>query len=99
MSVGGGTSGAVLASRLTEDAENTVLLIEAGSDPRENQDVDIPLFADHLLGGQMDWQYKTVPQKGACKAHNDKVGVHMEIEVELVKGTTQQTRYACPVLS
>ena len=36
---GGGTSGVVLARRLTEDAGRTVLIIEAGSDQEDNSGV------------------------------------------------------------
>lgn len=75
-SVGGGTSGSVLASRLSENEEATVLLIEAGDTPEKNPFVDTPIFADRLKDGPYDWSYKTVPQKHSCKGHVDKAGVY-----------------------
>jgi choline dehydrogenase-like flavoprotein len=71
--VGGGTSGGVLAYRLSEDANKTILVIEAGGHPNV-ENVDVPIFADTVRSsGQLDWRYTTVPQKHACKAHVDQV--------------------------
>ncbi|OBZ71487.1 L-sorbose 1-dehydrogenase [Grifola frondosa] len=61
--VGGGTAGCVLASRLSENPDVTVLVIEAGA---RNDDVlfsRIPLAFSRMFRGPYDWQYKTTPQK------------------------------------
>lgn len=77
--VGGGTSGAVLASRLAEDRNVTILVIEAGGKPTTNPDIDIPVFADTVRGdidrgpGEFDWMYQTTPQRFACKGHTNQV--------------------------
>jgi len=75
IAVGGGTSGAVLASRLAEEQKKSILLIEAGGNPSGEQSIDIPLMADSVRGTQFDWQYRTVPQKSACLGHIDKVRI------------------------
>ena len=62
----------MLASRLTDDKDKHVLVLEAGDEVR-NEFVDIPIFADKVRGSELDWQYQTVPQKHACKSHEDKV--------------------------
>lgn len=73
VAVGGGTSGAVLASRLAEDENRTILLIEAGGSPTKDPDIDVPVFADTARTEDTDWFYRTVPQKFACKGHVDQV--------------------------
>ncbi|KAJ9120092.1 hypothetical protein QFC22_002990 [Naganishia vaughanmartiniae] len=62
---GGGLAGLVLASRLTEDANKTVLVIEAGNTGYEVQNkIDVPgnAYYSSLLNTDYDWQYKTHPQ-------------------------------------
>ena len=62
--VGAGSAGCVLANRLSEDARNSVLLIEAGGADRN------PLFRIPLLAGvaywyqPSNWGYQTTPQAG-----------------------------------
>jgi choline dehydrogenase-like flavoprotein len=61
--VGGGTSGLVIANRLTEDPSVKVLVIEAGQDPVNDFRVRIPGLWHALLGDtNVDWRLKTVTQ-------------------------------------
>ncbi|XP_076623883.1 glucose dehydrogenase [FAD, quinone] [Colletes latitarsis] len=57
--VGGGSAGAVIASRLSEVSNWTVLLLEAGSD--ENEISDVPLLAGYTQLSEFDWKYQTSP--------------------------------------
>lgn len=58
---GGGTAGCVLASRLSEDPEIRVLLLEAGAaDGRE--EMRVPELWPTLGGTELDWGFSTVPQ-------------------------------------
>ena len=82
--MGGGTSGAVLASRLAEEKKISILLIEAGGDPSGVQSIDIPLMADSVRGTEFDWEYRTVPQKSACLGHIDKVRMSVIVTVKLL---------------
>jgi choline dehydrogenase len=59
--VGGGTAGCVLASRLTEDPEVSVLLIEAGRRSRKLH-VRIPAAFSKLYRTEVDWGDSTTPQ-------------------------------------
>jgi choline dehydrogenase len=59
--VGAGTAGCVLASRLTEDPDVSVLLIEAGRRSRKLE-VKIPAAFSKLFRGELDWGDATVPQ-------------------------------------
>ena len=59
--VGAGSAGCVLASRLSEDPETSVLLLEAG--PRDRKlHVRIPAAFSKLFRSPLDWGYDTVPQ-------------------------------------
>jgi choline dehydrogenase len=59
--VGAGAAGCVLASRLTEDPEVSVLLLEAGPRPRKLE-VKIPAAFSRLYRTKLDWGDSTVPQ-------------------------------------
>ena len=59
--VGAGSAGCVLASRLSEDPETSVLLLEAGPRDRKLQ-IRIPAAFSKLFRSSLDWGYDTVPQ-------------------------------------
>ncbi|XP_055933903.1 glucose dehydrogenase [FAD, quinone]-like [Argiope bruennichi] len=63
--VGGGSAGSVVASRLSEEPCVSVLLLEAGATkpPLLN---DVPALSRFFWFTDIDWQYKTVPQKHAA---------------------------------
>ncbi|XP_014475860.1 PREDICTED: glucose dehydrogenase [FAD, quinone]-like [Dinoponera quadriceps] len=64
--VGGGSAGAVLANRLSEDKNYTVLLLEAGLD--EVVVSDMPLTYTLIQRSFMNWEYKTEPSSNYCLA-------------------------------
>lgn len=59
--VGGGTAGCVLASRLSEDPGNTVVLIEAGQRDTSIY-IHLPVTYYKTTGPQFTWGFKTTPQ-------------------------------------
>lgn len=60
--VGAGSAGCVLASRLTEDQNRRVLLIEAGGSDRDWR-IEMPLGVGALLeSGEHNWNYETEPE-------------------------------------
>ena len=63
--VGGGSSGAVLAARLTEDPSVSVLLLESGPTDKHPL-VNVPLGSQFLQGTVRDWRMETNPQENAC---------------------------------
>ena len=82
--IGGGTAGSVIASRLTEDPNVRVAVIEGGPSDIDRQDVLTLRRWLGLLGGDLDYDYPTVPQPmgnshirhsrakvlGGCSSHN-----------------------------
>jgi len=71
--VGSGSSGAVIANRLSEDPEVSVLLIEAGGSELDDDNFRIPLHASIPQKPKADWTYYTVPQ------HNSHLGMNNQV--------------------
>ena len=61
--VGGGSAGSVVASRLSEEPNLRVLLLEAGGDYTKNESYHVPIKWFDLQKTPADWEYYTVPQK------------------------------------
>ncbi|KAH8276451.1 hypothetical protein KR044_002718 [Drosophila immigrans] len=65
--VGGGSAGAVIANRLSEVRNWSVLLLEAGGD--ETEISDVPALAGYIQLTDLDWKYQTIPAPGKyCQA-------------------------------
>ncbi|KAJ3576819.1 hypothetical protein NP233_g167 [Leucocoprinus birnbaumii] len=87
--VGGGTAGAVVASRLGEIEDFKVLVIEAGPSNEDVFEVQVPGLSHSIgFGTVVDWNYTTAPQTninnrvlnypramilGGCSSHNDMI--------------------------
>lgn len=62
--IGGGSAGCVLANRLSESSDTTVLLIEAGGKDWHPL-IHMPVGFAKMTTGPHTWGFKTVPQKHA----------------------------------
>ncbi len=63
--IGGGTSGLVVAAKLSENPETQVLVLEAGQDHTEDPRVKIPALYETLKNTEADWSFRSLPQ--VCK--------------------------------
>ena len=64
--VGAGAAGCLLANRLTEDADTTVCVLEAGP-PDRNPWIHMPAgFTKTLFDPAVTWQFKTEPSEGSA---------------------------------
>lgn len=62
--VGGGLAGTVVASRLHQrNPSLSIVLIEAGPDPKDHEHVLNPAEARLLHFSDLDYKYSTVPQR------------------------------------
>ena len=61
--VGAGSAGCVLAARLAKCAGVRILLIEAGGEAQNAQSVTTPNQALNLWRSEVDWGFRSVPQK------------------------------------
>lgn len=61
--VGGGASGLVIANRLSEDPDVTVLVLEAGTLDTGGAKVTIPAEIGDILWTDYDWKLRTVQQE------------------------------------
>lgn len=68
---GGGSGGCVVASRLSEDPNRSVLLLEAGPSDLDWIDTHTPALVATLQRTDIDWDYKCEPQKHAYQAYED----------------------------
>lgn len=61
--IGGGTSGLVLAARLSEnDSSRSVIVLEAGKNLTDDPRVQTPALWTTLMGYEADWQFQSTPQ-------------------------------------
>lgn len=71
--VGAGSAGAIVASRLSENQSVSVLVLEAGGP--QTVLTDMPAMERRQLRSDVDWGYRTTPQRGAGYAYGGRVPI------------------------
>jgi choline dehydrogenase len=68
--VGAGTSGAIIAGRLSEESNTSVMLLEAGPD-YDNPGITPADLLDskNIAGAAHDWGYRAIPVEGRTMAY------------------------------
>ena len=56
--IGAGSAGGVIAARVSEDADNRVLLLEAGGEDTK-EELHVPPAWPGLWGTEVDWAFET----------------------------------------
>lgn len=62
--IGGGTAGLVVATRLSENPNITVGVLEAGPPAFDEPIINVPGRFGETLGTKYDWQFETITQPG-----------------------------------
>ena len=62
--IGAGSAGCAVAARLSEDADVSVVVLEAGG-PDTLEAIQIPPAWPTMWGSEVDWSYETTPQPGS----------------------------------
>lgn len=74
MIVGAGSAGCVLASRLSQDRDRSVLLIEAGG-PDRSPKIKIPAAFAQQVKTKFDWHHETEPEPGCDERRWSRTGL------------------------
>lgn len=94
--VGGGTSGLVVASRLSECSASTVVVLESGPDRNEDPEVRNPGTWHSLIGSDLDWGFKIVSQvTSITKFPNERklTGFTSSLASTIALGSTRLVRF------
>ncbi|XP_060560033.1 glucose dehydrogenase [FAD, quinone]-like [Ruditapes philippinarum] len=70
--VGGGSAGSVIAARLAEDANNRILLLEAGNHFDKDENIHVPGQAFSFLPTDFAWQFKSETEDGSFQGLKEK---------------------------